>query len=164
MSESWKIFMYQIFFLCPFFRYQWKRQHYQDTDVNMTDEESFRDLSPELDDDEEEVSVPMWLCVALVVSYICGGAVLFTFWEKWDFLDSSYFCFVTLTTIGFGDLVPGSAVISDDNQLTLGLCSLYLLFGMALLAMSFNLVQEEVTRSMRCIGKRIGIISDDEDD
>lgn len=55
-------------------------------------------------------------------------------------------------------------MISDDAQLTLGLCSLYLLFGMALLAMSFNLVQEEVTRSVRSVGKRIGIISDDEDD
>ncbi|XP_054711246.1 TWiK family of potassium channels protein 18-like [Uloborus diversus] len=148
-------------------RLLWKQdQAYQDTNLNMLegdDSYSQGDMNESLEDDEE-VSVPMWLCVALVVGYICGGAVLFTFWEKWNFLDSSYFCFVTLTTIGFGDLVPGTAVISDDNQLTLGLCSLYLLFGMALLAMSFNLVQEEVTRSVRCVGKRIGIISDDEDD
>ncbi|KFM63038.1 TWiK family of potassium channels protein 7, partial [Stegodyphus mimosarum] len=93
-------------------RYQWKRdRRYMDTDIDMTDEESLRGLTPE-PDDEEEVTVPMWLCLALVISYICGGAVLFTFWEKWNFLDSSYFCFVTLTTIGFGDLVPGTAVIS----------------------------------------------------
>ncbi|GFU20188.1 uncharacterized protein NPIL_126431 [Nephila pilipes] len=145
-------------------RFDWKKDpRFLDNDVNMADEETLSCLSTE-QGDEEEVSVPMWLCFALVISYICGGAVLFTFWEKWNFLDSSYFCFVTLTTIGFGDLVPGTAVISDDNQLTLGLCSLYLLFGMALLAMSFNLVQEEVTRSIRCVGKRIGIISDDEDD
>ncbi|GIX93267.1 uncharacterized protein CDAR_191701, partial [Caerostris darwini] len=137
-------------------RFPWKKE------VDVEDE-SLSYLSTE-QGDEEEVSVPMWLCFALVISYICGGAVLFTFWEQWNFLDSSYFCFVTLTTIGFGDLVPGTAVISDDNQLTLGLCSLYLLFGMALLAMSFNLVQEEVTRSIRCVAKRIGIVSDDEDD
>ena len=26
--------------------------------------------------------------------------------QKWDFLNSIYFCFVTLSTIGFGDFVP----------------------------------------------------------
>ncbi|KAH7960327.1 hypothetical protein HPB49_018724 [Dermacentor silvarum] len=75
----------------------------------------------------------------------------------------AYFCFVTLTTIGFGDLVPGTA-LSDDQTVTLAVCAVYLLFGMALLAMSFNLVQEEVTRSVKCVGRRLGIISDRDDD
>ncbi|KAL3252110.1 hypothetical protein MRX96_054923 [Rhipicephalus microplus] len=81
----------------------------------------------------------------------------------WGYLDSAYFCFVTLTTIGFGDLVPGTA-LSDDQTVTLAVCAVYLLFGMALLAMSFNLVQEEVTRSVKCVGRRLGIISDRDED
>lgn len=44
--------------------------------------------------------VPIWLCVFLVISYIIAGAFLFSSWEKWSFLDSAYFCFITLTTIG----------------------------------------------------------------
>jgi hypothetical protein len=44
--------------------------------------------------------VPIWLCVFLVIGYILGGAWLFREWEKWDYLDSAYFCFITLTTIG----------------------------------------------------------------
>lgn len=44
--------------------------------------------------------VPIWLCVFLVVSYIIAGAFLFSKWEGWTFLDSAYFCFITLTTIG----------------------------------------------------------------
>lgn len=44
--------------------------------------------------------VPIWLCVFLVVSYIIAGAFLFSRWEGWSFLDSAYFCFITLTTIG----------------------------------------------------------------
>lgn len=115
-------------------------------------------------DEEEQASVPIMLCISIVVSYICGGAILFSYWEGWDYSDSYYFCFITLTTIGFGDMVPGTAVLSDDAQLALGLCSLYLLFGMALIAMSFNLVQEEVTKSVTSIGKRIGILSDEDDD
>ncbi|XP_076345616.1 potassium channel subfamily K member 18-like [Tachypleus tridentatus] len=139
----------------------WGNRHQENTvDLDLIEEESGSENS----DEGEEVTVPIWLCSAVVIGYICGGAVLFTIWEGWNFLDSSYFCFITLTTIGFGDLVPGTAVLSEDAQLTLGLCALYLLFGMALLAMSFNLVQEEVTRSVKCVGRRIGILSEEDDD
>jgi hypothetical protein len=44
--------------------------------------------------------VPIWLCVFLVIGYIIGGAALFSKSEGWGFLDSAYFCFITLTTIG----------------------------------------------------------------
>lgn len=44
--------------------------------------------------------VPIWLCVFLVVSYIIAGAFIFHSWENWSLLDSAYFCFITLTTIG----------------------------------------------------------------
>ncbi|ERL94084.1 hypothetical protein D910_11366, partial [Dendroctonus ponderosae] len=94
---------------------------------------------------EKPKPVPIWLCVLLVISYILAGAYLFKSWEGWDYLDAAYFCFITLTTIGFGDLVPAKGVSQDRDYATISiaLCSLYLLFGISLLAMSFNLVQEE---------------------
>lgn len=46
----------------------------------------------------------------------------------------------------------------------IALCSLYLLFGIALLAMSFNLVQEEVITNVKSVAKRLGIIKDKEDE
>lgn len=33
------------------------------------------------------------------------GAVVFSRYEGWSYMDSFYYCFVTLTTIGFGDFV-----------------------------------------------------------
>ncbi|KAK6640579.1 hypothetical protein RUM44_012275 [Polyplax serrata] len=107
--------------------------------------------------------VPIWLCVFLVVSYIFGGAFLFSEWENWHFLDSAYFCFITLTTIGFGDFVPAQRV-QKNAEISIALCSLYLLFGIALLAMSFNLVQEEVINNVKAIAKRLGVIKEDDDD
>lgn len=109
--------------------------------------------------------VPIWLCVFLVVSYIIGGAFLFSGWEGWGFPDSAYFCFITLTTIGFGDFVPAKRVNKNNNaEVSIALCSLYLLFGIALLAMSFNLVQEEVISNVKRIACHLGIIKDDDED
>lgn len=126
------------------------------------------DLSKDdLDDDnvtnytKPRVTVPITLCLAIIAGYICGGAALFSVWEGWDYLDGSYFCFVTLSTIGFGDLVPGDSVVTDDGtQEKLVICSLYLLAGMALIAMCFNLVQEEVVFKLRKIGRSLGLSSD----
>ncbi|CAK1555040.1 unnamed protein product [Leptosia nina] len=115
---------------------------------------------------EEIKPVPIWLCVFLVASYIVAGTFLFKRWEGWAYLDAAYFCFITLTTIGFGDFVPaqgqGHGALEDaapvDAVHSIALCSLYLLFGIALLAMSFNLVQEEVRANVAALATRLGII------
>ena len=107
--------------------------------------------------------VPILLSILLVIVYIVGGAFLFQMWEGWSFLDSSYFCFITLTTIGFGDLTPDQKNAADGEQ-RIALCSLYLLFGIAMIAMSFNLLQEEVINSVKSLGRMCGIIRDNEDE
>ncbi|XP_037940681.1 uncharacterized protein LOC119673472 [Teleopsis dalmanni] len=120
----------------------------------------YGDVSP------KDRPVPIWLCVFLVISYILGGASLFAHWEKWSYLDSAYFCFITLTTIGFGDFVPAKGV-KDESEQSIAYCSLYLLFGISLLAMSFNLVQEEFIANVKEVARRLGILKDedrDEDD
>ena len=138
---------------------------YQRSVVSRCDDYDYYD--PWFDDVDEEVDedrpVPIWLCIFLVVSYIFGGAFMFQRWEEWTYLNSAYFCFITLTTIGFGDFVPAQK-LDDSQQFNIVLCSVYLLFGIALLAMSFNLVQEEVIGFVKSVARSIGIIQDDEEE
>ena len=44
--------------------------------------------------------VPALPVLIFAVSYITLGAVLFSAWEQWTFLEGFYFSFITLTTIG----------------------------------------------------------------
>ena len=105
--------------------------------------------------------VPISVCLLLVTGYIIGGAILFTSWEKdWDFLIGFYFCFITLSTIGFGDFVPGMVNTNWDSDGRRVICIMYLVFGMALLAMSFHLIQEEVRHKFRKLAIKIGLIEE----
>ncbi len=68
--------------------------------------------------------------MAVIGFYIFMGALLFGVWEKWEPLEASYFCFVTISTIGFGDLVPGSANFeTTEDQYKMIFSAVYMLFG-----------------------------------
>lgn len=47
--------------------------------------------------------VPITIILLILTTYICIGTVIFSLWENWSIVDGAYFCFVTLSTIGFGN-------------------------------------------------------------
>ncbi len=104
--------------------------------------------------------------LAFVFGYIVLGAIIFSEWEEWSFLEGAYFSFITLTTIGFGDFVPGDKVLnvsSKQGQAKLIIACVYVLMGLAVVAMSINLVQEEIIGKARQLAKDMGIIEEDEE-
>lgn len=67
--------------------------------------------------------------------------------------------------IGFGDKFPGASVGNDkEAQEKLVITSVYLLFGMALLAMCFNLAQEEVVNKVAWLANKFRSKEEDEYD
>jgi voltage-gated potassium channel len=50
------------------------------------------------------------ILLALVVSLLVSGTTFFTLVEGWSVLDSFYFSVTTLTTVGFGDPAPTTAL------------------------------------------------------
>lgn len=73
--------------------------------------------------------------------YLSAGAAVFMQWneEEWSFFDGFYFSFITMTTIGLGDLVPGEYLML--------LCTVYILIGLALTSTIIELVRRQYIRS-----------------
>ncbi|XP_018785673.1 PREDICTED: two pore potassium channel protein sup-9 [Bactrocera latifrons] len=83
------------------------------------------------------------ICVVTTLSslMIAGGAAAFSRYEGWSYFDSVYYCFITLTTIGFGDMVA----LQKDNALNnkpqyVMFALIFILFGLAIVAASLNLL------------------------
>lgn len=83
------------------------------------------------------------ICVVTTLSSltIAVGAAAFSRYEGWTYFDSVYYCFITLTTIGFGDMVA----LQKDNALDtkpeyVVFALIFILFGLAIVAASLNLL------------------------
>ncbi|XP_075236490.1 uncharacterized protein LOC142333352 [Lycorma delicatula] len=130
---------------------------------------------------------PILLCVIVMIIYITLGTIILYRLENnfnndnpnsnnynITYLDSLFFCFMSLTTIGFygNDNIPikfllqpinqqkysnnnNSLLINNSNKIrsyknktthnvTLWFCSVYILIGMALTAMCFNIFYDEI--------------------
>uniref|UniRef100_A0A8C9DPK4 Potassium two pore domain channel subfamily K member 18 n=1 Tax=Prolemur simus TaxID=1328070 RepID=A0A8C9DPK4_PROSS len=86
----------------------------------------------------ERLDVPLPIIALVVFAYISCAAAILPFWETHlDFESAFYFCFVTLTTIGFGD-----TVLEHPNFFLF--FSIYIIVGMEIVFIAFKLVQNRL--------------------
>lgn len=80
------------------------------------------------------ISLVPWFFVFLIVP-----AIIFRHIEQWSFLDGFYYCFVSLSTIGFGDFVAGKF---EKNFVTVYkiVIVFWIIFGLAYLSMVLNFI------------------------
>uniref|UniRef100_A0A1A9VCM9 Potassium channel domain-containing protein n=1 Tax=Glossina austeni TaxID=7395 RepID=A0A1A9VCM9_GLOAU len=102
----------------------------------------YGNLSKQYQSSAGSPSIPISICVMVLISYIISGAILFHKMQNWSVLEALYFCFTSLGTIGFGELAP-------TGNLSLYLASVYILIGMAVVAMCFSLIQTELVMWLR---------------
>ncbi|XP_012288493.1 two pore potassium channel protein sup-9 isoform X1 [Orussus abietinus] len=97
------------------------------------------------------ILAPISICLGAMLCYIVAGAFTLHKLEGWSFVDASYFCFMSLSTIGFGDMVPGSYPRpnpAESRNVTVWFCSCYIMSGMALTAMCFNILHDEIVHRL----------------
>lgn len=99
--------------------------------------------------------VPGWICFILIFAYVCGSAGLFSALQGWEWLESVFFCFTLLATIGFVDVPatrPGHMAAQKGSKPEIGglfvmLCTLYLLLGLALVSMGVTILIHSGTQT-----------------
>nr|XP_023029480.1 TWiK family of potassium channels protein 7-like [Leptinotarsa decemlineata] len=102
------------------------------------------------------ILAPILLCLCMMFIYICLGTFALYKLEDWSLLNGFYFCFMSLTTIGFGDMVPGSdPFLQHESNATIWFCSIYIMSGMALTAMCFNVVHDEIVHRLKHQDKKL---------
>ncbi|KAK7901746.1 hypothetical protein WMY93_018515 [Mugilogobius chulae] len=99
-----------------------------------------------LGEDMDKLDVPFLLILFLVFAYVLLVGLVLPLWEtELSGFDAFYFCFITVTTIGFGDIVP-----KHPNYFML--TSVFIISGMAIVSMAFKLSQSRIVSVYRkCI-------------
>ena len=66
---------------------------------------------------------------------ITGGSIMYHYLEGWSWVDSIYFSFVTLTTVGFGDFAPQT----DEGKI---FTIFYIIMGVCIILIFINFIYE----------------------
>ncbi|XP_063080342.1 potassium channel subfamily K member 3 [Engraulis encrasicolus] len=90
-----------------------------------------------------DVSMANMVAIGFIACFstLCIGAAAFSRYEGWSFFHAYYYCFITLTTIGFGDYVA----LQRDNALQnnphyVAFSFVYILTGLTVIGAFLNLV------------------------
>ena len=83
-----------------------------------------------------------------VVILLLTGTAFYHQWEGWSWLDSLYFSVVTLTTVGYGDLSPQTAVGKIFTMI-------YIILGLGILSSFIVLLAEHQNKSGEGIIQRM---------
>ncbi|XP_043938564.1 potassium channel subfamily K member 12 [Protopterus annectens] len=92
---------------------------------------------------------------AIIIS--CCASAMYTPVEGWKYVDSLYFCFVTFSTIGFGDLVSSQNAVYENQELyrfgnfvfiLMGVCCIYSLFNV--ISIMIKQVLNWLLRKLEC--------------
>lgn len=88
----------------------------------------------------------------LLMLFLFGGALVYKHLESWTYLESLYFCFVTLSTVGFGDYLPSSPASKAFSILYmvtgLGVCASIIAVFTGLVATGHETVDAYLTSNL----------------
>ena len=90
--------------------------------------------------------VLIYLILGPLLFILVPALVLIHIEVKWSYLDAIYFSFITLSTIGFGDLVPGKSLetlnrLGNWEYVYLAGILIWFIFGLGYLSMIMSAIQ-----------------------
>ncbi|KAK2150932.1 hypothetical protein LSH36_382g03003, partial [Paralvinella palmiformis] len=77
-----------------------------------------------------------------LICFLFLPGIMFVMVDRWTYAEALYYCFITLTTIGFGDLVPGLEDTDRNRSFYRVMVGLWIFVGLAWVAGVISFVQE----------------------
>ncbi|KAG7299203.1 hypothetical protein JYU34_017753 [Plutella xylostella] len=84
------------------------------------------------------VHLSIIVSILIVFCLVIPASIFAALEPGWDFLDSLYYCFISLTTIGLGDYIPGDSPDQPYRPLYKVLTTCYLLTGLTFLMLTLT--------------------------
>lgn len=97
-------------------------------------------------------SIPLWFALLLLLIYLLIGASCYTLMEGWSIIDSFYYAFISLSTVGFGDLY----FVPESFEGALIFNFIYCFIGLSFVSMVWGLSSREFTLFARKIARNLG--------
>ncbi|KAE9416531.1 hypothetical protein Angca_008936, partial [Angiostrongylus cantonensis] len=123
-----------------------EKSHSQEDIVALEDGKEKHDEISESEDDEENSQATL-LFILFIIYIVLGGLMLATYEPDMDFFKAIYFNFVTLTSIGLGDIVPRS-------ETYLLLTIIYITVGLALTTIAIEIAADTL-KKLHYFGRKI---------
>ncbi|PAV57744.1 hypothetical protein WR25_07384 isoform F [Diploscapter pachys] len=127
---------------------KYKKRWFKPKYTSISTKDDSGKLNDVMQDLDQYMAIPILLIVFILLGYIALGAVLLGSWENWDFFSGFYFSFITMTTVGFGDLVP-----LRREFYYLDLC--YIIIGLAITTMCIDVVGIQYIQKIHYFGRAI---------
>lgn len=98
-------------------------------------------------DEIDKSEVPVLMVFTIILLYIAFGGILFSILEDWSYMDAFYYSFISLTTIGFGDIVP-------ENHDYIAIMLIYLGVGLSVTTMCIDLAGIQYIQKIHYFGRK----------
>ncbi|KAL3105408.1 hypothetical protein niasHT_025772 [Heterodera trifolii] len=83
-------------------------------------------------------SPPLAIALTVTTAWIALSAAVFCLWEEWSYFTSVYFFFISMSTIGFGDVTP-------EHPQYMIMTFFVVVVGLSLVSVCISVVQEKVS-------------------
>jgi hypothetical protein len=90
----------------------------------------------------KSISSKITAAVSAIITWIAIGTISFHFLEDWTWIQALYYSVVTLTTVGYGDLVP----TTDLSRL---IAIIYIIFGVGIMLTSLGSIGSSFLKNRR---------------